>query len=70
MRRSRVVERLIDGWLAEHPEHPPLPHLEDIEASAVSDETAHANAAIDATDPGTVIDDAVRAAVDEPAAAG
>ena len=70
MRRSRVVERLIDEWLAEHPDHPPLPHLEDMEASPLSDETAHANAAIDATDPGTVIDDAVRAAVDEPAAAG
>jgi trigger factor len=70
IRRSRVVERLIDEWLAEHPEHPPLPHLEDIEASAVSDETAHANAAIGATDPGTVIEDSADAAVDEPAAAG
>ena len=29
IRRSRVVEGLIDGWLAAHPEHPPLPHLED-----------------------------------------
>ncbi|MEA2612928.1 MAG: trigger factor [Chloroflexota bacterium] len=29
LRRSRVVERIIDAWLAEHPEHPPLPHLED-----------------------------------------
>jgi hypothetical protein len=36
----------------------------------VSDDTAHANAVIDATDPGTVIDDSVQAAVDEPAAAG
>ena len=32
LRRSRVVETLIDGWLAEHPEHPPLPHLEDAPA--------------------------------------
>ena len=70
IRRTRVVEHLIDGWLAEHPEHPSLPHLEDMEASAVSDESAHANAAIGATDPGTVIDDSDRAAVDEPAAAG
>ncbi|MGH2475472.1 MAG: hypothetical protein ACRDIL_09420, partial [Candidatus Limnocylindrales bacterium] len=29
LRRSRVVEGLIDAWLADHPEHPPLPHLED-----------------------------------------
>ena len=29
LRRSRVVERIVDRWLAEHPEHPPLPHLED-----------------------------------------
>ena len=29
MRRSRVVERLVDEWLTAHPEHPPLPHLED-----------------------------------------
>ena len=29
LRRSRVVERIVDRWLADHPEHPPLPHLED-----------------------------------------
>ena len=41
MRRSRVVERLIDEWLAAHPEHQPLPHLEDDApgaAAASSDE--------------------------------
>jgi hypothetical protein len=64
-----VVERLIDEWLAAHPEHPPLPHLEDV-ASAVSGESAQANATIGAIDPGTVIDDGEKAAVDEPAAAG
>jgi trigger factor len=69
LRRSRVVERLIDEWLAAHPEHPPLPHLEDV-ASAVSGESAQANATIGAIDPGTVIDDGEKAAVDEPAAAG
>jgi trigger factor len=69
LRRSRVVERLIDEWLAAHPEHPPLPHLEDVEASAVSGESAQANASIGATDPGTVIDDSERPVVDEPAAA-
>jgi trigger factor len=35
LRRSRVVEDLVDAWLAEHPEHPPLPHLEDRPGSAI-----------------------------------
>jgi hypothetical protein len=43
MRRSRVVERLVDEWLAAHPDHPALPHLED-DAPAV-DATADAAAA-------------------------
>jgi trigger factor len=52
LRRSRVVERLIDEWLAAHPEHPPLPHLEDAPAStiesgqAASQATTPANASI------------------------
>jgi trigger factor len=29
LRRSRVIERIIDQWLVDHPEHPALPHLED-----------------------------------------
>ena len=77
LRRSRVVEALIDEWLAAHPEHPPLLHLEDIAASAASAETAQASATIGGTDPGSVIDDAEatddtaqKSAVDEPAAAG
>jgi trigger factor len=37
LRRSRVVERLIDEWLAAHPDHPALPHLEDVPGSAVAD---------------------------------
>ncbi|HET7169021.1 MAG TPA: trigger factor [Candidatus Limnocylindrales bacterium] len=53
LRRSRVVEGIIDGWLADHPEHPPLPHLED-QAPAVDDGQAMANAAIGATDPGAL----------------
>jgi trigger factor len=28
LRRSRVVERLVDDWLAAHPDHPSLPHAE------------------------------------------
>jgi trigger factor len=31
LRRSRLVEKLVDEWLAAHPEHPALPHLEDAE---------------------------------------
>jgi trigger factor len=35
LRRSRLVEKLVDEWLAAHPEHPPLPHLEDDEPMAL-----------------------------------
>ncbi|MEX1173903.1 MAG: trigger factor [Chloroflexota bacterium] len=66
LRRSRVVEQLIDAWLAAHPEHPPLPHLEDQE-SAVSGEQAQANASIGATDPSSVLADEP---AETPAAAG
>jgi FKBP-type peptidyl-prolyl cis-trans isomerase (trigger factor) len=44
LRRSRIVERLVDDWLAAHPDHRPLPHLEDDMPSAV-DEPAAAAAA-------------------------
>ncbi len=57
LRRTRVVEGLIDEWLADHPDHAPMPHLEDAPGSAIDDGQASANAAVDATDPGTVIDD-------------
>ncbi len=62
LRRSRVVEGIIDEWLTEHPDHAPLPHLEDGPASAVEGGQAAANAAIDATDPGSVLDDVPAAA--------
>ena len=62
LRRSRVVEAIIDEWLTEHPEHAPLPHLEDGPSSAVEGGQAAANAAIDATDPGSVLDDVPAAA--------
>ena len=29
LRRSIVVERIIDDWLAAHPDHPAIPHIED-----------------------------------------
>jgi trigger factor len=63
LRRSRVVETIVDAWLADHPDHPPLPHLEDAPASVMDGEGAEANAAIDATDPGSIL-------ADEPMPAG
>jgi trigger factor len=56
LRRSRVVERLVDDWLAAHPEHPPIPHIEDGPADTVDDDSARAVAALDATDPGSILD--------------
>jgi trigger factor len=35
LRRSRLVEKLVDEWLAAHPDHPALPHVEDGEPGAV-----------------------------------
>ena len=35
LRRSRLVEKLVDEWLAAHPEHPRLPHLEDDETISI-----------------------------------
>ena len=54
LRRSRTVERLIDEWLAAHPEHPALPHLED-DVSPVDAESVASAASVGATDPGTVM---------------
>ncbi len=67
LRRTRVVETLIDRWLAAHPEHPALPHLEDDEtgSSAIAAETAQAAASIGATDPGSIGSSSSEA--DEPA---
>lgn len=44
LRRSRVVEQLIDEWLAAHPDHVPLPHLEDASPSTIEGGAAAANA--------------------------
>ena len=54
LRRTRTVESLVDRWLAAHPEHPALPHMEDDAPSAVDAPEAEAAAAIDATDPGAI----------------
>ena len=45
LRRTVVVERLVDDWLAAHPDHPALPHAE--ESSSAVDESALASAATD-----------------------
>ena len=58
LRRSRVVERLVDEWLAAHPDHPSIPHIEDGPAEGVDEDQARSVAAIDATDPGTVMEHA------------
>ena len=62
LRRSRVVEGLVDEWLAAHPDHPALPHLEDTVGSTTDGDQAAANASIGATDPGAVLDDVPAAA--------
>jgi trigger factor len=54
LRRSRVVEQLVDGWLAAHPDHPPIPHVEEDARGGVASSSAEANAAVGATDPGEV----------------
>jgi hypothetical protein len=56
------VETLVDEWLAAHPDHPALPHLEDMPGAATQGDQAAANAAIGATDPGAILDDVPAAA--------
>jgi trigger factor len=54
LRRTRLVESLVDRWLAAHPDHPALPHMEDDAPSALDTPQAAASASIDATDPGAI----------------
>lgn len=68
LRRTRTVEGQVDAWLAAHPEHPALPHLEEDSDRAVEAEAAGSNAAIGATDPSTVLASAEPEPVAEPAA--
>jgi len=70
LRRSRVVERIIDEWLVAHPDHPALPHLEDAEASAVDEGQAKADAPIGVPDPDVATEAGPGNPVDEPAATG
>jgi trigger factor len=55
LRRSRVVEKLVDDWLAAHPDHPAIPHVEDGPADTVDEDQARSVASVDATDPGSVL---------------
>lgn len=81
LRRSRVVEQLVDDWLETHPDHPPIPHAEDGPAGSADNDQARSIAAVGATDPGSVLDgtagathehdhDHAHATSDEPAPAG
>ena len=56
LRRSRVVEQLVESWLAAHPGHPGIPHLEDDAPSGVGSSLAEGNAAITATDRSSVVE--------------
>jgi trigger factor len=56
LRRSRVVEQLVDAWLAAHPDHPAIPHIEDGPADTVDEDQARSVAAMDVTDPGSIIE--------------
>ena len=68
LRRTRTVEGLVDAWLAAHPEHPALPHLEDDGGAAVEADSAGSKAAIGATDPSAVLVPADTDAAEQPAA--
>jgi trigger factor len=56
LRRSRVVEKLVDDWLAAHPDHPAIPHVEDGPADTMDEDQARSVAAVGATDPGSILD--------------
>jgi trigger factor len=45
LRRTRVVEKLVDDWLAAHPDHPKLPHADDSNAPAIETLAAEVAAA-------------------------
>jgi trigger factor len=58
LRRSKVVEYLVDGWLAEHPDHPALPHIEDDATSTVEAVAESAGSAEVPADTASATDDA------------
>ena len=56
LRRSKVVEGLIDEWLAAHPEHVPMPHLEDALEDPPPPEVDDAPA-VDETETAAIVED-------------
>jgi trigger factor len=52
LRRSQTVERLVDDWLAAHPDHPALPHAEAGDRPA-GDAATEATASAEAADHDT-----------------
>ncbi len=57
LRRTRVIEGIVDDWLAAHPDHVPLPHLEDTPGSHDHDHEPNTDAAINATEQGSITED-------------
>ena len=72
LRRSRVIEGIIDDWLTAHPEHRALPHLEDQPATvdAVGARASGSIAAAEADPPTGQADPAAadRSSIDQAAA--
>ena len=61
LRRSKVVEYLVDGWLAAHPDHPALPHIED-DATGTVEAVAESAGGADAQDAAEAATDNAEAA--------
>jgi len=61
LRRSKVVEYLVDGWLAAHPDHPALPHIED-DATGTVEAVAESAGGADAQDAAEAATDSAEAA--------
>jgi len=53
LRRTKLVEKLVDEWLAAHPDHPALPHA-DAETPVGGEGDIASAAAVGATDPAAV----------------
>ncbi len=68
LRRTLVVERLVDDWLAAHPDQPALPHVEDRAPAAAESAAAVASATSEPIEP-TEATDAAPAGDLEPASA-
>jgi trigger factor len=56
LRRSRLVEKLVDEWLAAHPDHPSLPHLEDDEPVALAEDAVTSGPTDEVTDDATEVE--------------